>query len=82
MLDSSQSSKEVVIFYHFLVDLGVMHLEGGFEECLSLKIGIYPFLQARQLRILLVEETLVVLPRYDDITGGTVFDAHCENGAK
>ena len=82
MLDGSRSSKEVVVFDHFLIDLGVMRLEGGFEECLSLEIGIYLFLQARQLCILLVEETLIVLPRYDDVTGGTVFDAHCENGAK
>ena len=43
VLDGSRSSKEVVVFDHFLIDLGVIRLEGGFEECLSLEIGIYLF---------------------------------------
>ena len=40
MLNGSWSSKEVVVFDHFLIDFRIVRLEGRFEECFLLEIGI------------------------------------------
>ena len=55
MLNGSQLSEEKVVLDHFLIDLGIVHLECCFEKCFSLEVGIYLFLKACQLCILLVE---------------------------
>ena len=40
MLNGGWSSKEVVVFDHFLIDFRIVRFEGRFEECFSLEIGI------------------------------------------
>ena len=55
MLNGGWSSEEKVVFDHFLIDLGIVRLECCFEKCFSFKVGVYLFLKARQLCILLVE---------------------------
>ena len=55
MLNGSRSSEGEVVLDHFLIDLGIVCLECCFKKCFSLKVGIYLFLKAHQLCILLVE---------------------------
>ena len=55
MLNGGRSSEEEVVLDHFLIDLGIVRLECCLEKCFSLEVGIYLFLKARQLCILLVE---------------------------
>ena len=40
MLNGGWLSKEVVVFDHFLIDFRIVRLEGHFEECFLLEIGI------------------------------------------